>query len=312
MQINKINVDENLRTTTFNTELDEYIFYFEDDYDFYVNHCIDPHWHPNFEIALILEGRVLFSLNGINHVLEKGEAILINSNVLHYMSGIWDNAYPKVFTIDFSTKFLSSQRDSKLYRSYIAPFLYSNSYISTHFQLEIPWHREIIQILSIIEKAYRKKDFTFDLVAHTNLCQLWTCLARHIDELPLRAKLPRYIGRNSVANNRIKQILEFIHTHISESLTINDLARSASISKTECFRLFQKILHKTPMTYIQEYRLEEAMALLATTDRPISDICYSCGFNSQSYFGKCFREKTGMTPQVYRSKNASRSAGKSQ
>ena len=52
-----------------------------------------------------------------------------------------------------------------------------------------------------------------------------------------------------------------------------------------------------------EYRLNTAKQLLDDTKMSITDISYHCGFSSNAYFGKIFREKYGMTPLQYRNRN---------
>lgn len=86
-------------------------------------------------------------------------------------------------------------------------------------------------------------------------------------------------------------------------ISIDDMAKTACISRTECFRCFREILNKTPSEYLNEYRLAMAATLLSDTDKTLSDICYSCGFKSPSYFGKRFKERSGMSPKKYREKS---------
>ena len=83
-------------------------------------------------------------------------------------------------------------------------------------------------------------------------------------------------------------------------MTLEKLAHSASISKSECLRCFRETLQTTPYRYLMDYRLSVAAKKLRETDDPVSAIAENCGFNQQSYFGKCFREKMGCTPSQYR------------
>jgi len=57
--------------------------------------------------------------------------------------------------------------------------------------------------------------------------------------------------------------------------------------------------------YINEYRLTQAAILLLETDKAVSEISADCGFASASYFGKLFREKTGVSPGSFRISGAS-------
>ncbi|MBO4311845.1 MAG: helix-turn-helix transcriptional regulator [Desulfovibrionaceae bacterium] len=84
---------------------------------------------------------------------------------------------------------------------------------------------------------------------------------------------------------------------------MDDLAKSACVSKSECLRCFKTILQTTPYKYLMDYRLSEATRLLKTTNHPIGEIAIMTGFNGQSYFGKCFKEKMGCSPSEYREKH---------
>lgn len=62
-------------------------------------------------------------------------------------------------------------------------------------------------------------------------------------------------------------------------------------------------INQTLLEYVLEYRLNTAKQLLDDTKMSITDISYHCGFSSNAYFGKIFREKYGMTPLQYRNRN---------
>ena len=57
---------------------------------------------------------------------------------------------------------------------------------------------------------------------------------------------------------------------------------------------------KTPMEYLNSYRIEKAAAKLLSTDESVTDIAYSCGFNDLSYFIKVFRDFKGISPKQFR------------
>lgn len=125
------------------------------------------------------------------------------------------------------------------------------------------------------------------------VCRIWRLVTIRILQDERAGQLP---VTNKVQEQRMKQLLSFIHAHYGEHISIDDIAKSAAISRTECFRCFHAILKKSPT----EYRLSMASMLLADSDRTLSDISSSCGFNSSSYFGKLFREQCGLSPKKYR------------
>ena len=102
---------------------------------------------------------------------------------------------------------------------------------------------------------------------------------------------------------RVQNMLTFIHAHYSEKLTLNDIAAAASVSTRECIRCFRNTIRQTPLEYVMEYRLNMAKRLLDDTEMSITDLSLQCGFSSNAYFGKIFREKYGITPLQYRNRS---------
>jgi len=56
----------------------------------------------------------------------------------------------------------------------------------------------------------------------------------------------------------------------------------------------------TPTEFVNELKLEYCANLLLTSNLPVVDVCYSCGFENLSWFYKIFRKKYGITPSKYR------------
>lgn len=71
---------------------------------------------------------------------------------------------------------------------------------------------------------------------------------------------------------------------------------------TTCCRLFQKYLHRSPLEFINEYRLDQAVELLRSTELSITEIAYRTGFNGTSYFTERFHKQYGYTPTQFREK----------
>ena len=95
-------------------------------------------------------------------------------------------------------------------------------------------------------------------------------------------------------------MLSYIKMHLSESMTVGDIAKAASVSESECLRCFRSAIGTTPIRYLREYRLERACELLTETNLSLAEIASACGFQDMSYFSKSFRESKGTTPTGYR------------
>ena len=99
---------------------------------------------------------------------------------------------------------------------------------------------------------------------------------------------------------RIKQMLGFIHQHYAQPLTVSQIASVSSVSESECYRCFRKVLDTSPIDYLLQYRIRAAAGLLSSTDMSVSDVCFATGFNSPSYFAKVFRQELLVSPRKYR------------
>src|SRR5712691_10060932 len=86
----------------------------------------------------------------------------------------------------------------------------------------------------------------------------------------------------------------------SEALGVDDLARAAGLSRAHFSREFRRAFGESPHAYLLTRRLERAAALLRTTDRSVSDICFTVGLQSVGSFTTSFTRTYGMSPTAYR------------
>lgn len=101
-------------------------------------------------------------------------------------------------------------------------------------------------------------------------------------------------------DGHVKKLLSYIHEHYQEKVTLEQLSGFTNISRSECFRRFRQYTGTTPILYLNDYRLSKAAALLRSSDKSVTEICYACGFSDASYFIRRFREKFDLPPRKYR------------
>ncbi len=85
-----------------------------------------------------------------------------------------------------------------------------------------------------------------------------------------------------------------------EPISVDDMARAASMSRAHFSREFRKAFGESPHGYLLTRRLERASALLRTTDRSIAVICFSVGLRSVGSFTTSFTRTFGRSPAEYR------------
>lgn len=101
-------------------------------------------------------------------------------------------------------------------------------------------------------------------------------------------------------DERVKDVLDYIHMHIDDTVDVDTLSEMACVSKPYLTRLFQKHFGTSPLQYINQKKVEKAQLLLLTEDVSVKEIAYSLGFNDHSYFIRMFKKVTGTTPNQYR------------
>jgi len=98
----------------------------------------------------------------------------------------------------------------------------------------------------------------------------------------------------------IYKAIEYINSHITEELKIEEICAAVPISKYYFCREFKKAMGLTVMEYILKTRLTLAQTMLIKEKASISEISESCGFSSISYFCRVFKQELGMAPSHYR------------
>ncbi len=100
---------------------------------------------------------------------------------------------------------------------------------------------------------------------------------------------------------RLLPVLDWIDKNLdSPDITVSDLARHVYMSETHFRRLFKKLFAMSPMQFIRHRRIERACFLLRTSEMPIKQISYQCGFVEDAFFSRVFRRMVGTPPAAYR------------
>lgn len=102
-------------------------------------------------------------------------------------------------------------------------------------------------------------------------------------------------------NDFFDAVVNYIDYNFSSpDLTVSSISKAYNIDRTTLFRIFQKNLKQSPVEYINELRISNAISLLTTTDLPIKNIASSIGFKDALYFSRFFKHHTGYTPREFR------------
>lgn len=252
------------------------------------------HWHSAFEIDFILNGSVIVGLPDREIRLSKGDCIFFNSGILHSYRQVGEETCV-LHACLFDINFLAGMNHNQIVTKYIQPIISCGALDA--YQVKPVDTANVGMLVSLLRatELAEKEPFGYELEIRWEISRFW-CFLLHATE-SVRAGSKK---RKNTDMERVKLCINYMQEHYSEELSLEVIARAANIGKRECTRCFMRCINTTPFKYLNNYRIQKAAALLLETDRTIMEISNDCGFSSASYFGKLFREKTGMTPLQYR------------
>lgn len=245
------------------------------------------HWHEDQFIYVLSGGIEVVTLEG-SVSLHPGEGVFINKNVVHLVRKKNLCHYNSFVFPDYFLKFYFGSPAGNT----VDQVTENNNFPIFHIK-DQKENRNVLDTLKKLTDLEQEKTPLYVYEVLTTLCTLWLELCRIVT-------LPQALSPKNVVEGRMTIFLRYIEQHFSESISLDMLAESAHVSKSECLRCFKSSLQTAPYRYLMEYRLSKAAELLRSTDAPISEIANRVGFSQTSHFGKCFREKTGMPPRAYR------------
>lgn len=263
------------------------------------------HWHEEFELLHLLDGNLQFLIGSTQFQLEAGEALFINSLLLH---GAWDNGSSSCpyHSIVFHPLLIGGNDASIFTRKYIRPVRLNRSLPYMIFRPDGDWQSQVIDRIEEAWHRIREPEDGYEFAVRDSLSYCIFEIYRHGNgyaEKPTEKQLRE--------QERVKKMLLYIEEHLAEEITINDIASAAFISNTECMRCFKAIFQTTPIQYIKQMRLSRAEKLLSSTNLKVEEIGLRCGFREMSYFARSFRKEYGANPLAYRNGKAPRYVHKS-
>ena len=254
----------------------------------YIGGNIPAHWHKEIEIFMLLEGCVDIHIENQIFRLTAGEGCFINSEVLHSFYAVCTSEC-RFHSFVFGAEIVGGMPGTVFDTEYVRPLM-ENGVQFLRFQ-KASDQRYFEQFnKAFLACVTEKKGYEFEVRNALSDILLYI-ISKGVQK---RNKISR------IQEERLKAMLLWTEEHLSEIITVPELAKAANICTRECQRIFAQYLHCSPTEYIMEQRIYKAAELLLDTELSITEIALCCGFSSPSYFSQRFRKCTGRTPKEYR------------
>lgn len=267
------------------------------------------HWHDAIEVLHFEKGTFALSANMEQAVLEEECYVFLEGGTLHSIrceDGFLEQA------ILFEPEFLTIQAVDESEREILTPLRQGALHFPGAVTKDLPVFEEIDTEFKRIRKVFesraeRHEDqmFVNDPSAQLKIrASLMLMLAALWD-----ADLLTYRQRSADPRiESLKKVIAFIREHYGSKIYIAELAAIMNMNEQYFCRFFRKAMGKTPIRYINEVRIRQAMTFLEHTDMPVTEIGMNCGFGNMGHFIEEFRRLNGTTPLDYRKKAKQRNS----
>lgn len=258
----------------------------------YPDYSAISHWHEDLEFILIKKGKMTYNVNGELIELPENSGIMVNSRQLHYGFSK-EHEECEFICILLSPELLKG--NEWFYENCMEHITQNAAYPYQYLQPD-GWETTILERLDNLYHSFSGSptnplscfDVMEDFIAIMKLLYA-----------NLRTKNSRPV-KESAELSILRTMIGYIEEHLSEHITLEDIASSGTVCKSRCSLLFKKYLNDTPMTYTAKLRLKKSLASLLTPGKSITDTAYEYGFCGASYYCETFKKYYGLSPLAYR------------
>ena len=264
----------------------------------YSNGFVNWHWQTQLEFSYVQEGAVELQVLESVYTVSKGQGFFVTPGRLHMVKPVagTEGIY---FTIICDPCMIYGHKGSQIFKSYVEPVTKSPLFDALIFVEDNDWQNIIMQRLKHILMLYTQKSNLYELFIEDELINIWITMVLNIFESGTILARPLTSPDEQA---RITILINYIREHYQDKITLAAMAAAIHVSRGECCRFFQRMIHMSPFTYLNEYRITQSLSLLEENKLNISSISEEVGFSSNNYFTSSFKKKMKCTPREYQKK----------
>ncbi|WP_242652017.1 AraC family transcriptional regulator [Clostridium perfringens] len=244
------------------------------------------HWHTECEIIRILEGEFILFIDKEKILAKKNDIIFVHSGIFH--GGLPNDCIYECIVFDMKLLL----KDNNACTKQIYDIVNHNKVIAHKLPSNI---QALNNCCTSLFEAMRVKSTGYEFIAQGALYYLIGTIL----ENQLYVKNNKYTKKTKERFLQLKNVITLIENEYQNPLTLEDLSKASGMSPKYFCRFFHEMINKTPIEYLNYYRIEISCEKLLATELSITEIALNCGFNDVSYFIKTFKKHKGVTPKQY-------------
>ena len=251
------------------------------------------HHHTALEITMVLSGSGIYATDESEFSFESGDIFLFGTDERHWIKKL--DCRTDFLNVHFEPRFIWSENFGISSGELIRVFLNRKKNRLNKLDMTKESSMSVRRLIFQMEKELEEKKREHEIMLKVHLVNILIEMIRsfegQIDE--------NDFSYNAQALHHIERSLKYIDSHLSENITLEEIANVAHMSKNYFCRIFKKLNGMSPWDYITVKRIEHAVMLLNTTDLTRLEIAQRCGYNNTSNFYYAFKKVTGKAPGDY-------------
>ena len=248
---------------------------------------VTNHWHEEAELTLITSGKCIYKIDLVEYEVEEGDILFVPPLFLHSIT-LGNNKKVSSETYVFHLKFLGGNSTDICSTRYLAPIMNQEFSMPYVIKPNHPAYVSLRKIFNQINTTYDESIIGYELALKSFFLQTIFLLLQYSKKVA--------VSETEKVSDKIKNVLDYIELHYSETITVSQLAKLCYFSDYHFMRFFKKHMNMTCVEYIINLRLEKAVELFEKGNSSIMEVSLSVGFHNLSYFHRAFKKKYRMTP----------------
>lgn len=236
------------------------------------------HSHEFMEIEYVLRGSVVQMINGEVYEAKEGDYFVMNVGDEHWF---YTNGPAEIVNLVFYSELYDEMFSQDF-------FLYGKQKIKNAVNIKEE-QQKMATLFSLMEQEYSEKREGYIYVIRRFLHIILAILLRH-------GKNVENISDGSFMGS----VASYITANDFNEINVDELAKSCGYSRTHFYKRFKYCFGCSPLEYINRRKINQALKMLANTDKPIDIIMEELGFFNKTHFYKLFLRYTGMKPNDVR------------
>ena len=249
------------------------------------------HWHPAIEIVMPVENGYTMQFSNSEVYLREKDICIICPGCVHAIKAPETG---RRIIFQPNTTYLRFLREFEVLISFMSPYaiITPEEYPSIHEQL--------VNMLVAIKEEYMAGTSFSELSIYSKILEMFKLIGRNYSSKSNKTNDTSISSKEDYANKFV-EICDYIDSHCSEDLKLDEVADMSGFSKFYFERLFKQFTGTSFYKYVNQKRIAKASELLIEPGNSVTDVALNCGFMSISSFIRMFKLQKGCTPTEFKS-----------